>query len=289
VSDLAFSGDGKTLFSASADQTVKIWSTETWRESSASLQGQGDEVWAVAVAADGGKLTTGGKNGLLMMWNTRDRRPPGERTSLPENVSTARALPGGNILLRTIQRHFSVLDPATMLETTLPVPKDKPVWFVLPNFLAVQEGTERFQLYEFTANGLVVTATLPIAPSPPISVAFSPAARLLAWRRNSTTINVTNIEAQGRSFELADEEASQPVRFSADGGYLLAISSTNVARVWDLAQKRRLPLAESYLSPLDLPLTKSLPPRTPFREFFREHSLAVWLSHAVAWGKGNSK
>ena len=66
VTSLVFSPDGKTLASASADQTIKLWNTATWKEET-TLLGHADEVWSVGFSSDGTTLVSSGKDGSVYL------------------------------------------------------------------------------------------------------------------------------------------------------------------------------------------------------------------------------
>jgi WD40 repeat protein len=78
---LAFSPDGKTLVSASADQTLRVWdvSNPSHPEAKEVLHGHQDEVHSVAWIPGSTRLVSGGKDGTVCVWDAakaRDSRGP---------------------------------------------------------------------------------------------------------------------------------------------------------------------------------------------------------------------
>ena len=75
---MAFSSDGKMLASASADDTARLWDVATGQGT--TLHGHLNEVWAIAIAPDGGTVATGTKkDGIVSLWSTTPK--PREQTS----------------------------------------------------------------------------------------------------------------------------------------------------------------------------------------------------------------
>ena len=68
VWSVAFSPDGTTLASASSDSTVKLWSTET-AKNTATLYGHTDIVLSVAFSPDGTTLASGAHDGTIRLWD----------------------------------------------------------------------------------------------------------------------------------------------------------------------------------------------------------------------------
>ncbi|MBC8347562.1 MAG: protein kinase [Verrucomicrobia bacterium] len=95
IQSLVYWPDGKTLASASGDQTIRLWDVgklneiaETvttfasqgrpWRpltvsQSVSTFKGHKDEVWSLALSRDSGTLMSGGKDGVVSVWDTAGR------------------------------------------------------------------------------------------------------------------------------------------------------------------------------------------------------------------------
>ena len=68
VHALALSQDGKRLFSAGSDQTIRMWDTQTGEEV-LTLRGHTDEVMALAVVPGGKRLFSAGKDETVILWD----------------------------------------------------------------------------------------------------------------------------------------------------------------------------------------------------------------------------
>lgn len=68
VSAVAFNPDGSRLAVASADKTVSVWDTNTWKET-LRLKGHTDYVSAVAWSADGKQLLSGSFDHTAKLWD----------------------------------------------------------------------------------------------------------------------------------------------------------------------------------------------------------------------------
>ncbi|MDZ8089159.1 MAG: caspase family protein, partial [Nostoc sp. DedQUE12b] len=68
VFSVAFSPDGKTIASASADNTVKLWNAATGKEI-ITLNGHSDTVFSVAFSPDGKTIASASTDNTVKLWN----------------------------------------------------------------------------------------------------------------------------------------------------------------------------------------------------------------------------
>jgi len=100
VLDVAFSPDGKTIVSASADLTARIWDAETGKELKkleghldlqvlknvpSWLKNQKSAVNSVAFSPDGKKIATGGTDGILIIWDAESGKILQKIAGQPKN------------------------------------------------------------------------------------------------------------------------------------------------------------------------------------------------------------
>ena len=72
---MAFSPDGRTVATAGADSTARLWDASTGRPQR-TLTGHTGPVSTVVFASDGRTLATGSTDGTARLWDTASRPDP---------------------------------------------------------------------------------------------------------------------------------------------------------------------------------------------------------------------
>jgi WD40 repeat protein/tRNA A-37 threonylcarbamoyl transferase component Bud32 len=88
VLSLAFADDGKTLVSAGADETVRVWDIEQQKQLRV-LTGHKGPVWSVAITRHGKYIASGGEDKTVRLWYTDTGK---ERTILSGHQDAVRAV-----------------------------------------------------------------------------------------------------------------------------------------------------------------------------------------------------
>jgi len=236
---LTFSNDGQLLASASADQTLRLWSASTWTEHS-KLRGHSDEVHSVAFSPDNRLLATGGKEGAVLLWETISQQRAADRRVFSSQTVCTWSLPGGQaVVALDATGNWSIVNLTTLHETALPFASPNRIYLAEPDILGEFDGSEHLKLFSVQAHGLVPLGDLRVGPSFRGGFAVSPDRRLFAWGDGSRTLRLTTLHPPHQRIDLAtDLDSVQPVNFSTDGRFLRALGEKGRTQTWDLKRRK---------------------------------------------------
>jgi WD40 repeat protein len=101
IGSLVFWPDGKTLASASGDQTIRLWDlTDISNVPPARvLQGHKKEVWKLTLLPDNTTLVSGSKDGSVLVWDASATHSRHDYITLPEKIDSWYFGPDGKSLL----------------------------------------------------------------------------------------------------------------------------------------------------------------------------------------------
>jgi len=202
ITSIAFSPDGKTFASSSADKTIRIWNLHG--KQLQILKGHQAAVNSITYSPNGKLLASADDDGTIQLWNVENLNEQNSLlpTTLSESGSNSKVLfsPNSTILV------------AVDLDTI-------EIWDLEAHDLAHQKPQSFFV-------DSVIT-----------SVAFSPDGKILAIAGEDKAIQLRNLQGQLITNIKGHESKITSVVFNPDGKTLASASFDHTIKLWDLTGK----------------------------------------------------
>lgn len=205
---VAFAPDGDTLFSSSADHTVRQWGLHQL-EVRRIFRGHEGWVWSVAISPDGQLVAAGGEDGAIYIWDAHSGEVLNELRGHTGRVRTLAFSRDGDLLASGSQDQTIRLWTAESGRPVRPLAGHRD---------------------EVTA------------------VAFSPDSQWLLSGSGDKTLRVWDRDTDAEQYRLQDHRSTiATVAMHPDGRMAASGSYNGVIRLWDLEQRRatRVLLAHS--------------------------------------------
>ncbi|MEG4133744.1 AAA-like domain-containing protein, partial [Microcoleus sp. Pol14C2] len=195
VNSVAFSRDGKTLASASDDNTIKLWNLQTQTEIK-TLTGHSNEVYSVVFSPDGKTLASASKDKTIKLWNLQTQTE-----------------------IKTLTGHSNAVYSVAFSPDGLT--------------LASASSDKTIKLWNLQTQTEIKTLTG--HSNAVYSVAFSPDGLTLASASSDKTIKLWNLQTQTEIKTLTGHSSSvNSVAISPDGLTLASASDDNTIKLWNL-------------------------------------------------------
>ena len=211
VYSVALSPDGRTLASASADTTIRLWDIRTHKQLGTPLRGHIGRVRSLAFSRDGRTLASASADTTIRLWNTRSHQQLGHLTGHTGAVSSVAFSPDGQTVA------------SASADTTIRL------W---------NTRSHRQLGQALTGHRGAVS-----------SVAFSPDRQTLASASQDKTIRLWNTRSHRQLGHLTGHTgAVSSVAFSRDGQTLASASADTTIRLW--TQHLGQPLRSGHKGPV---------------------------------------
>jgi WD40 repeat protein len=250
---VAFSPNGQTVATGSADGNVRLWDTATQQEIGPPMSSDAQPVAAVAFSPDGALVAAGSADGNVELWDTATQQEAG--TALVAGSTEVDALafsPDGKLLATGGQDGTARLwDVATESQVGATMATGDAIstmtFGTSGTTLATAESDGATELWNVSTQAQT-GAALTVQGSAGVSaLAFSPAADALATGNGNGSIELWNpagfhqpspLLGLGPVGVAAAAAGHPPAAFSADGSLLATSTGHGSVRVWDVAGKR---------------------------------------------------
>jgi WD40 repeat protein len=243
VSSVAFSPDGKTLASASGDQTVKLWDIAT-RKELATLSGHSGVVTSVAFAPDGKILASANGDTTVKLWDIVTRKELATLSGHSGTVISVGFAPNGKTLASaSTDNTVKMWDIATRKELATLVGHYGNVLSVAfapdGKTLASASTDGAVKLWDFAKRKELATLVGHTAAVP--SVAFAPDGKTLASASADKTVKLWDIATRKELATLSGHSSYvSSVAFAPDGRTLASASFDKTVKLWDIAARKEL-------------------------------------------------
>ena len=243
VYDVAYSPDGGTLATGSADGTVRLWNVATGQLSS-TLTGHGRAVRAVAYSPDGGTLATGSIDRTVKLWDVATGQLQHSFARHPQAVlAVAYSRDGGTVATGSADGKARLWDVATGHLSKVLIAHKKPVHTVAYSpgggTLATGSADGTVVLWDVATGSLL--KTLVKHRKSVHAVASSPDGVGLAVGGADGTVGLWNIVTGRRIRMLRGHRGYIAcVAYSPDGNTIATGSADNTVRLWNVATGKRI-------------------------------------------------
>ena len=245
---VAFFPDGKGMVSASADQTLRLWSMSS-SQPIATLRGHRGGVNVVDVSADGKAAVSGSDDGTLRLWQAES---DGEfLTELTAHAAVNSADLGTDDRVATgsddgVIRLWDGVSGELLKAWNGHEGGVRSVRFFSDDSLLVSGGADaEIRLWDVATGGL--TASLAGHEGSVTTVDISPDGSRIASGSWDTSLRLWNIDSGDAVLALeSHEDTVRSVDFSPSGDRVLSASDDNTVRIWNATSGDQLLVYEGH-------------------------------------------
>jgi len=246
VSCLAFSREGRTLATGSADHSVKLWGTSNWQEIGPELRGHRNEIAALVSSPAEDMLITGDKDGVVRLWAFAPPARPASQTNVPSDFATGRLSRDGRLCLATYKdRTGELWDTATLAAgQRRPLPVSQWSWetiAVSPDGKSAAFGAAEGRMVLRDSATLSAGPDLQMGTRLAVLPTFSRDGTRLAAVLDMNKIGVMEVRPRTLVATLPGppNDAYVALAFSPDGATLAGSLRSSSVEIWDLARQSK--------------------------------------------------
>ncbi|MBD1836229.1 AAA-like domain-containing protein [Cyanobacteria bacterium FACHB-472] len=235
VRSVDFSPDGRTLVTASEDNTIRLWSLDGRKLQ--QLSGQNQSFRNVRFSPDGQRIAAVSADSTVNLWSLDGK----ELMTLPGRSNEENFMgdlcfsPNGQVIAASGDKHTIKLWYLDGREVKTLIGHDSDVWSLScspdgQTIIAADRGGT-VKLWHMDGQELKSFSTEPQAI---FGISFSPDGQLIATAGGNTEINLWNLAGKKLRTLGRHDNFVVGVRFSPDGQTIASVSADKTAKLWNL-------------------------------------------------------
>ncbi|WP_448266878.1 nSTAND1 domain-containing NTPase [Nostoc sp. DSM 114159] len=243
VRGVAFSPDGKTIASASADNTVKVWDAVSAKEIT-TFKGHSSEVWGVAFSPDGKTIASASYDKTVKVWDAVSAKEITTFKGHSDAVYSVAFSPDGKtIASASYDKTVKVWDAVSAKEITTFKGHSDAVSSVAfsPDGKTIASASYDKTVKVWDAVSAKEITTFKGHSDAVYSVAFSPDGKTIASASFDKTVKVWDaVSAKEITTFKGHSSGVYSVAFSPDGKTIASGSSDKTVKVWDAVSAKEI-------------------------------------------------
>ena len=247
IAAITYSPDGKTLASASADKSIKLWQVSAGK-AIATLNGHSDGVTSLAFSPNGDRLASGSNDKTVKLWSPVTGKLLATLSGHNDGVTSVAFSPKGDLLASGSYDHSVIL---WNKEGTLSQTLDQQGAAVAAvrfspdgQFLAVGSWDNTIRLWQISSDRASANVPLKLFighQGGVVGLDFSADGRVLASSSADGTVKLWNLETGALIHTLFGQSARvNSVQFSPDQQALISADDHGAVMIWNLDQSELL-------------------------------------------------
>ena len=244
VKSVVYSPDGKTLASASKDNTIKLWDATTGKKIS-TLTGHTDWVNSVVYSPDGKTLASASADNTIKLWGVTTGKEISTLNGHKDFVNSVVYSPDGQVLASaskdgkiklwnvTTRKEISTLTGHKALIMSIVYSPDGKT-------LASASTDKTIKLWNVITGKEI--STLTGHTNWVNSIVYSPDGKTLASASDDKTIKLWNVDTREEiSTITGHKESVNSIVYSRDGKILASASADKTIKLWNVAKGKSIP------------------------------------------------
>jgi len=286
IRSVEFSRDGKYVVTASRDETVRIWDTQTYSQFGDPLIGHTGAVWSACFSSDGMLVVSTSIDGTVRIWNAKSEAHEQVRESFKRHKGAEKAsfLSNGTHVVSASEDTILFWDTTTQAEIAQPLHNRGLVFAFSPDgkCIALPTGDDSSSLEILVVQtGARVGQLLTGHHRSVSAVAFSPDGQHIATLGKDGILQIWDARTGTRTNVMTGRRRTRSIAFYLDEEHIMT-SGDHGIQFWDMNTKSQIRQVVSREISRASRLSALSPNGDRFASVSYDYSVRIWSFDLLA-------